>query len=108
MPRGDRTGPNGAGSMTGRGAGLCGGNTTGGFTSSGAGMGAGNRAGRGMGMNQNSGLGTGIRGGRNYNRAGMAAPEAPADNSTGLQQQMDTMQKQLNTIATSIKNLLSK
>ncbi len=37
MPRGDRTGPNGMGSMTGRGAGFCAGNNAPGFTNAGGG-----------------------------------------------------------------------
>lgn len=114
MPRGDRTGPNGAGSMTGRGVGLCSGNTTGGFTSGGmggrfgAGIGAGNGAGRGLGMGQNTGRNLGGRGGRCFNRAWVATPTAPADNSSRLQQQMNNMQQQLDTITASIKNLLNK
>lgn len=61
MPRGDRTGPNGMGPMTGRAAGLCAGNATPGFTNpvprgggawgrgGGWGVGHGARAGRGGG-----------------------------------------------------------
>lgn len=43
MPRGDRTGPDGRGPMTGRGAGLCRGNDSPGYTSSGGGRFAGFR-----------------------------------------------------------------
>ncbi len=39
MPRGDGTGPWGAGPMTGRGAGFCAGNAVPGYTSAGAGLG---------------------------------------------------------------------
>lgn len=41
MPRGDRTGPNGMGPMTGRATGFCAGNNQPGFTTSGGGMGRG-------------------------------------------------------------------
>jgi hypothetical protein len=92
MPRGDRTGPNGLGSRTGRGAGLCNGNSTGGFTSSGQG-------GRNMG------------GGRRINRQGFGNANATpyqgiqTESATGLQQQMNHMQQQLNNIVETIKQL---
>jgi len=47
MPRGDRTGPNGEGRMTGRKMGLCVGNDTPGYTSSSKGFGRGGGFGRG-------------------------------------------------------------
>ncbi|MBI9019883.1 MAG: DUF5320 domain-containing protein [Verrucomicrobia bacterium] len=48
MPRGDQTGPAGAGPMTGRGAGFCAGFNPAGFQTSGRGFGR--RCGRGIGM----------------------------------------------------------
>lgn len=48
MPRGDRTGPAGAGPMTGRGAGFCAGFNTAGFQNAGGGFGRG--CGRGFGF----------------------------------------------------------
>lgn len=48
MPRGDRTGPAGAGPMSGRGAGFCAGYQTTGFQNSGGGFGRG--CGRGFGF----------------------------------------------------------
>lgn len=48
MPRGDRTGPAGAGPMSGRGAGFCAGNQTAGFQTAGRGFGRG--CGRGFGF----------------------------------------------------------
>lgn len=48
MPRGDRTGPAGAGPMTGRGAGFCAGFNTAGFQTAGGGFGRG--CGRGFGF----------------------------------------------------------
>jgi len=96
--------------MSGRGAGLCGGNSAGGYTSSpaggrpGAGMGGGNRGSRmGRGMGQRF-VGTG----RRYNATGFTTANRPESNNSGLQQQMDKMQQQLNNITESIKNLLKK
>lgn len=63
MPRGDRTGPNGMGSMTGRAMGRCTGTSVGGFTSSGGGRFAGGGfGGRGGGFGRGMGRGMGGRG----------------------------------------------
>jgi len=50
MPQGDRTGPNGQGSMTGRGIGYCAGFNAPGFVNSGFGRGMGRGFGRGRGF----------------------------------------------------------
>jgi hypothetical protein len=52
MPRGDGTGPNGAGTMTGRGAGYCAGFSVPGFV--GGGRGRGMRLGKGLRMGNES------------------------------------------------------
>jgi len=57
MPRGDRTGPNGEGRMTGRKMGLCVGNDTPGYTNSSKGFGCGNRNGRSDGNGLRGGFG---------------------------------------------------
>ena len=58
MPRGDKTGPEGKGAMTGRGAGQCSGNNNGvPVAGSGRGLGRGNGAGRGLGRGNGSGAG---------------------------------------------------
>lgn len=66
MPRGNKTGPNGQGAKTGRGAGYCGGNATPGFENPaprrGGGFGRG-RCGGGFGRGQGAGFGRGRRGG---------------------------------------------
>ncbi len=86
MPRGDRTGPNGMGPMTGRAMGYCAGFNSPGFTNPGGGRGM------GMGMGRGGGRGMGFR--RGYGNAAYppatninvnTAPEndayaAPADN----------------------------
>ena len=66
MPRGDRTGPNGAGPMTGRGLGYCAGYDEPGFTAGGRGLGLGRGYGRGYGRRMN-GYGPGY--GRAYSPA---------------------------------------
>ena len=60
MPRGDRTGPTGEGSMTGRGQGNCSGNNGAGFNNRGFGRGNGFNHGFG---NQGAGRGAGFRNG---------------------------------------------
>ncbi|MFO7791803.1 MAG: DUF5320 domain-containing protein, partial [Candidatus Saliniplasma sp.] len=59
MPRGDGTGPEGMGPMTGRGLGYCTGHSTPGFT-----KGPGRGLARGFGRGIGRGLGRGFRGGR--------------------------------------------
>ena len=62
MPRGDRTGPTGMGSMTGRAAGYCAGYSVPGF--------ANQVAGRGYGFGFGRGMGCGFRGGRGGGHGG--------------------------------------
>ncbi len=61
MPRGDRTGPNGAGPRSGRGLGFCNGNNVAGFQNNGFGHG-GFGAGRGFGRGFGRGMGRGFGG----------------------------------------------
>ena len=62
MPRGDGTGPEGAGPMTGRGAGFCDGNDVPGFRGPGRGRGFGFGMGRGRSFGGGRGLRRGLRG----------------------------------------------
>ena len=91
MPRGDRTGPQGAGPMTGRGAGICAGYGVPGYMNSsfGRGFGRGRRGGYGFGMGggrgwRNQYYATGMSGwARGYDGpyappVGFAAPVTPA------------------------------
>lgn len=74
MPRGNGTGPNGSGPMTGRAAGYCAGNGLPGCASSSFGRGLGRGFGRG------AGFGGGFERGRGFGlgfRAGPAAPVVP-------------------------------
>ena len=68
MPRGDRTGPAGLGSMTGRAAGYCAGYATPGFANP--------VLGRGYGAGFGPGLGLGFRGGRGGRGGRWGAPSA--------------------------------
>ena len=61
MPGGDRTGPRGAGAMTGRGAGLCAGNDVPGYMNPAYGSGFGGGRGRGFGRGFGMGGGRGWR-----------------------------------------------
>ncbi len=63
MPRGDKTGPMGQGSRTGRGKGLCSGNDNPGYTNDENRRGAGRRSGMG---NSGSGRGRGMSGRGNF------------------------------------------
>ncbi|MCU0858887.1 MAG: DUF5320 domain-containing protein [Pontiellaceae bacterium] len=85
MPRGDRTGPAGAGPMTGRGAGFCAGFNTAGFQTAGGGFGHG--CGRGFGF-------------RNIMRGwGQPAPAQPSE-INGLKEQMARIEQRLDEIQT--------
>ncbi|MDA3907050.1 MAG: DUF5320 domain-containing protein [Bacteroidales bacterium] len=102
MPRGDRTGPNGAGAMSGRRMGFCVGNNVPGFQSDQS-----NFRGRG-------GFGFQHRFGRGWNQAGEGYgfryskglfPSEPIDKKLLLEEQMDNLKKQLNELETQLKNL---
>ena len=77
MPRGDRTGPMGEGSMTGRAAGYCAGQDAPGCDNPSAGRGMGRRSGRGLGRGRGMGKGRGMR-------HGAPVPPAP-DAASGVQ-----------------------
>ena len=99
MPRGDRTGPTGAGPMTGRAAGYCKGFVAPGSASFGGGRGRGMGGGRGF--------------GRGYGRGGIA-PVAPAVAPTGdqelagLKQQAQQLQADMELIQSRIQELETK
>ena len=95
MPRGDGTGPNGLGAMTGRAAGYCAGYDAPGFANGGFGRGAwGGRGGFGRGF-RNQFLATGLPA---WARGGSMLPEADekqflANQAKALQAQLDEIQK---------------
>ncbi|MBD3195038.1 MAG: hypothetical protein GF317_08295 [Candidatus Lokiarchaeota archaeon] len=115
MPRGDRTGPNGMGPMTGRGLGNCAGYSTPGYTK-GPGMGLG----RGWGRGRGRGYGRGMAWGRGYGwRAPGYAPysapiptySAPAAPITEeqqlnmLKQEKEYLESEMNGMQQAIEDL---
>ena len=105
MPRGDRTGPMGAGPMTGRAAGFCAGNTAPGYANFGGGRG------RGMGFGRGGGGGRGF--GRGFGRgwiapvAGTVAPTGPQELAV-LKQQAQQLQADMELIQSRIQELETK
>lgn len=105
MPRGDRTGPMGAGPMTGRAAGFCTGSAAPGYANFGGGRG------RGMGFDRGGGGGRGF--GRGFGR-GRIGPAAPAVAHTGdqelavLKQQAQQLQTDMELIQGRIHELETK
>lgn len=103
MPRGDRTGPMGAGPMTGRAAGACAGSAAPGIANFGRG--------RGCGMGFGGGGGRGL--GRGLGR-GWAAPMAGAVAPTGdqelavLKQQSQQLKTDMELIQSRIQELQNK
>ncbi|MBN1630023.1 MAG: DUF5320 domain-containing protein [Thermoleophilia bacterium] len=112
MPGGDRTGPQGAGPLTGRAAGYCAGNATPGYTTAGLGRGYGmGRGGGGRGrrnMYYATGLPGWARGGTYANPYMPPAPfvepdpelqkQALKNQADGLQAQLDLIQKRLSDL----------
>lgn len=109
MPRGDGTGPMGQGSMTGRGMGLCAGNTSPGFMNVGRGFFGVGRGGRpwGSGMGRAWGGGRGMGrgqwrssnwGGAPYNYAPVSAEDEKKyvnEEIKALQTELDNLKKYL-------------
>lgn len=112
MPRGDRTGPNGMGSRTGRGLGFCAGNEEPGYANLDYGLGR--RAGRGGGRGRGAGRGAGRGWGyRNYPAGpagwGGVVPAASVmskgdeiswleSQAQGLKEGLEQLQKRLDTL----------
>lgn len=103
MPRGDRKGPAGQGAKTGRGMGFCAGYSEPGFTANlagrGFGGGFGGGFGRGFGRGFGGGWGAGFRGaigGRWDN------PALTADETLGLEQQIQQLREQIASLETRL------
>lgn len=92
MPGLDRTGPMGAGPMTGRGLGLCGGARPG-------------LLGWGRGRGAGFGLGLGLGWRRGACRWAQQSPLAPADEAQLLQRQADALEQQLTAVKRRIESL---
>ncbi|HOO21492.1 MAG TPA: DUF5320 domain-containing protein [Kiritimatiellia bacterium] len=105
MPRGDRTGPMGAGPMTGRAAGFCAGYAAPGFAGGGFGRGRGMGGGRGGGRGFGRGYGPG--GGWNWPATGAVAPTGDQELAI-LQQQAKQLQADMDLIQSRIQDLEAK
>ncbi len=106
MPRGDRTGPQGLGPMTGRGMGFCAGYPTPGYMTPGPGYG------QGMGYGRGRGLGRGM-GWRRWAVPNAPQPvypanpqpSAPTDEKKMLQEETELLQEELKLLQDRIKEL---
>ncbi len=98
MPRGDRTGPNGMGPRTGRGAGFCSGFDRPGYMNGGAGTGFGYGRGVGRGYGRGMGYGRSAAGFGYAPAGGYAAPYAPYSKETEkgyLENEISILKEQL-------------
>ncbi len=106
MPGGDRRGPFGAGPMTGRGAGYCGGYDRPGWA---------NPAGGRMGLGRGFGWGHGGGWGRGFGRGrggwggawgwGPWAPAAPVDEREALQREAEALERGLDAVRRRLEEL---
>ena len=96
MPRGDRTGPNGSGSKTGRALGYCVGNETAGYLE--------NRGqGFGRGFGQRRGFGNGQGFGRGYGQGRRSFTDV--SEKTLVQNEINILKDQLSSLEERLKNL---
>ncbi len=112
MPRGNRTGPDGMGSMTGRGAGFCSGSGRPGYMNPdggrGLGRGYGYAAGAGRGTGFGHGHGTGAGYGQGLNRGYAYAPPppmAPDMEKQQLQREAEYVEEELKAIRKRLDDL---
>ena len=108
MPRGDRTGPTGAGPMTGRGAGYCAGFAAPGFANFGGGRGRGCGMGFGRGGSFGRGAGRGLGRGWGWPVAGGGAPPTGDQELAVLKQQAQQLKADMELIQSRIQELESK
>jgi Family of unknown function (DUF5320) len=107
MPGRDRTGPSGMGAMTGRGAGLCAGNSSAGFSNQGYGRGGNGIRGGGRGWKSGFGL-LGFGGGRRNAFQGYGV--VPNVNSTSeanmtKEQQVENLKGQAEQLADALEDV---
>ena len=112
MPSGDRTGPRGLGSRTGRGLGYCAGYDTPGYTK-GPGMGSG--WGRGGGWGRGRGLGYGRGWGWGYRTpvytpytSGFVPRVSPENQLSLLKQEKNYLETELNNIKSAVDDISKK
>ncbi|MDD5603668.1 MAG: DUF5320 domain-containing protein [Eubacteriales bacterium] len=108
MPGGDRTGPAGAGPMTGRRAGYCAGSAVPGYANPGPGAVYGRGFGFGRGLGFGRGFGFGYRmpwGAANYTPGNFAGQTAPVDEAAALKSQAEYFESQLKEIKDRISEI---
>ena len=117
MPRGDRTGPEGQGPKTGRGAGYCAGNEAPGYANPTGrlGMGRGMRGGRGGGRGAGRGMGrgAGMGQGRGFGRGNYTDSRtipvyqepSPEEERSYLENLLKTIENEMNDVKARIKEL---
>ena len=99
MPRGDGTGPTGAGPMTGRALGLCAGYAVPGYMNPAPGRGMGRGWGRGMGRGMGRGWGRQAWAPPVYGAPAVSwGPPPPEQETEMLQQQAKALQRQIDAI----------
>lgn len=107
MPRGDRTGPEGAGPMTGRALGYCSGNDQPGYTADAAPQGAARGPGYGRGFGRGAGRGRG----RGFGFAARGANYAPNTNTSNLDneeaknREITRLENLANTLSSELENV---
>jgi len=105
MPRGDRTGPNGVGPMTGRVAGFCAGNERPGYMNPAGARGYYDRGfGRGIGLGYNRGFGRGRGYGRGFAPA-YPVSYAPYPQSAQGENERDYLENELNMLKENMKHI---
>ncbi len=110
MPRGDRTGPDGMGPMTGRARGYCAGNDRPGFaTPAGGRFGYGRRYGRGYGLGREFGRGFGRAFGRRFapTYPTYEAPVQAGDEKEYLENELNLLKEDMKQIEARLKEIRS-
>lgn len=113
MPRGDGSGPEGMGSMTGRGAGFCAGFNVPGFANRGPGArgfgsGFGRGAGFGRGMGYGLGFGRGMGMGRRFAGYYGDYPETAQNYSEALKSRAEFLEEELKAVKSRLSDLESE
>lgn len=106
MPRGDRTGPMGAGPMTGRRMGYCAGYDAPGYVNAGYGRGYGRGFGRGLGRGYRRGFGMGF--GRGFGRGFVYDAPSKEEIKGYINEEIKILKGQLDSLEKRLKELDEK
>jgi len=104
MPRGDKTGPNGAGPRTGRGLGFCTGHNQAGYLTDTAGYGRGRGFGGGRGFGRGNGFGRGMGFGFRHGYRHFYEDDGISE-KTLIENEINTLKDKLNSLEEKLKNL---